>query len=453
MGDKSSWMDAMNIAANFARTRWQLDFRRREQLEAWQRSQLSDFMRFRLPLAAYYRGINISRLEQLPCMDKTLLMQEFSARNTRGIRLDQALELALKAEQSRDFSATLGDLTVGLSSGTSGQRGVFLVSTAERRRWAGILLARTLPQHLLRHLLTPWRPPLRIAFFLRANSRLYTTLHGRRIDFAFHDLLDGLDSAIPRLNTHAPDVLVAPATVLRALADEQRDGRLHIQPTHILSVAEVLEDADALVLESAFGRKPHQIYQATEGFLGYTCEEGTVHLNETHVFFEPDWLDEEHTRFQPVITDFTRETQLIVRYRLNDILRVAPAPCPCGRVERAIAAIDGRSDEILHLPSVSGAKQVAIFPDVLRREMALSTQALREYSILQRGTRWQIDILAEGERSTVVRSMSEAIQSLCRRHDARMPELSFGMWQAAPPGAKRRRIRVEQNEGRTSCTY
>jgi hypothetical protein len=51
-------------------------------------------------------------------------------------------------------------LTVGLSSGTSGNRGVFLVSRAERLRWAGILLGRALPGHLLKRLLSPWTPPL-----------------------------------------------------------------------------------------------------------------------------------------------------------------------------------------------------------------------------------------------------------------------------------------------------
>ncbi|MEX5612996.1 adenylate synthase, partial [Pseudomonas protegens] len=144
----------------------------------------------------------------------------------------------------------------------------------------------------------------------------------------FHDLTLGLAASLQRLNQQNPDVLVAPATVLRGLAQAALAGQLTIRPRHILSVAEVLESTDAELVQQAFGRKPQQIYQASEGFLGYTCEAGTLHLNESHLHIEPQWLDAERTRFQPIITDFSRRTQLIVRYRLNDILRVASAPCP-----------------------------------------------------------------------------------------------------------------------------
>ncbi len=195
-------------------------------------------------------------------MDKAALMSDFAAFNTRALSLEQVLPVALQAERSRDFSPTLGgDITVGLSSGTSGAQGVFLVSSVERQRWAGILLARTLPRALLPRLLCPWLAPLRIAFFLRANSRLYTTLASRRIDFAFHDLTLGLAASLQRLNQQNPDVLVAPATVLRGLAQAALAGQLTIRPRHILSVAEVLESTDAELVQQAFGRKPQQIYQ------------------------------------------------------------------------------------------------------------------------------------------------------------------------------------------------
>lgn len=58
-------------------------------------------------------------------MDKATLMGDFAAYNTRDLSLEQVLPLAVQAEQSRDFSPTLGDITVGLSSGTSGAQGCF----------------------------------------------------------------------------------------------------------------------------------------------------------------------------------------------------------------------------------------------------------------------------------------------------------------------------------------
>jgi putative adenylate-forming enzyme len=445
--------DALVTAFHFARTRWALDFRDRAELEAWQAKRLSRFLRDVLPRAPYYRDIKAATLADLPTMDKAAMMADFATRNTRGVQLDEAFEIGFKAETTRDFAPMLGDLTVGLSSGTSGNRGVFLVSPAERLRWAGILLGRALPGHLLKRLLSPWTPPLAIAFFLRANSNLYTTLNSRRIDFGFYDLLDGVDPAVPRLNASQPDVLVGPPSLLRALAAEARAGRLRIAPSHAISVAEVLEDSDREAVRAAFGVDTHQLYQATEGFLGYTCEYGTLHLNESFVHIEPDWLGAAHTRFQPIVTDFTRETQLIVRYRLNDVLRVRDTPCPCGRAERAIAAVEGRADEVLWLPNCADGRAVAIYPDRFRRAMLFAGPAVREFNLTQSGMRFGVGLLAEGDRAEAIARITAELAKLWQSLDVVAPELVFTDWQAPAPGVKRRRIRLQHPPEGLTCTF
>jgi len=443
----------LRSALSFLHSRYRLRFTRREQLEAWQARQLKYFLRRVLPQSQRFKGKVVTDLSTLPLMEKATLMGDFAGFNTRGLSLEEVLPLARQAEVSRDFSPTLGDITVGLSSGTSGNQGVFLVSSLERQRWAGILLARALPRHLLPRLLLPWHAPLRIAFFLRANSRLYTTLASRRIDFAFHDLTLGFDAALARLNTQQPDVLVAPATVLRGLAEAELAGRLSIRPSHILSVAEVLETADAEGVQAAFGVAPRQIYQASEGFLGYTCENGTLHLNESHLHIEADWLDAARTRFQPIITDFSRRTQLIVRYRLNDVLRVAQAPCACGRVERAIAAVEGRVDDILWLPDLSGVQLRALYPDVLRRTLLMHGECLQEYEIHQQGLHWQINVQSAANYADLCQALMQSIHALCCQQGLQLPALSFGPWQPPPAYAKRRRLKLLQLPEGMPCMY
>jgi len=449
--------DTLVTAGHFARTRWGLDFRDRTKLEAWQARRLNRFIREVLPRAPYYRDMGASQLADLPTMDKAAMMADFAARNTRGVSLDEAFAIGFKAETTRDFAPMLGSgadaLTVGLSSGTSGNRGVFLVSRDERLRWAGILLGRALPGHLLTRLLSPWTPPLRIAFFLRANSNLYTTLSSRRIDFGFHDLLEGVEHALPRLNASQPDVLVGPPSLLRALAAEARAGRLATAPSHIISVAEVLEDSDREAVAAAFGVATHQLYQATEGFLGYTCEHGTLHLNESFVHIEPDWLDDARTRFQPIVTDFTRDTQLIVRYRLNDVLRVRDTPCPCGRAEQAIAAIEGRADEVLWLPARADGRAVAIYPDRFRRAMLFAGPAVLEFDLTQSGMRFNVGLLSEGDRAEAIARVSAELASLWQDLDVVAPVLVFTDWQAPAPGVKRRRVRLQQAPEGLECTF
>lgn len=446
-------LQSLQVAGHFAQARWWLNFRDRDRLERWQQKRLAHFLHSVVPRAPRFRGFASTRLHDLPCMDKAQMMADFGGYNTQGVGLEMAMPLALAAEQSRDFSPLLGELTVGLSSGTSGHRGLFLVSPAERLRWAGILLARALPPSLLGRLLSPWQPPLRVAFFLRANSNLYTTLNSRRIDFQFFDLLDGVAPALPRLQACQPDVLVAPATVLGALAREALAGNLTIRPHRVISVAEVLEHNDAALVLAAFAQPTHQLYQATEGFLGYTCEAGTLHLNESFVHIEPEWLDTAHTRFQPIITDFSRHTQLIVRYRLNDVLRIGPLPCACGRAERAIAAVEGRSDEVLWLPHQQGGQPVAIYPDVLRRAMLMAGNTLYEYTITQRGLTWCVALqpAAGMHLQHCVPEVSQALGHLCAQHQVQPPQLSFHDWKAPAPGAKRRRIRLESQPEGFSC--
>jgi len=90
-------LDALIIAIHFARTRWSLDFRDRGKLEAWHQARLHRFIREDLPRASYYRNCKVKVLSDLPPMDNTLMMTEFEARNTRGVRLDEAFEIGLKA--------------------------------------------------------------------------------------------------------------------------------------------------------------------------------------------------------------------------------------------------------------------------------------------------------------------------------------------------------------------
>jgi putative adenylate-forming enzyme len=427
------------VVFHFLRTR-ALRFRSREALLAWQAKRVAAFLRARLPQLPYYREHVGAPLARLPLMDKPTMLAHFAALNNAGLGLEDATAAALAAETTRDFAPTVGALTVGLSSGTQGPRGVFMVARDEQLRWAGILLARVLDGRLLAQLLFG-RAPLKVAFLMRANSNLYATLASRRIDFRFYDLLGGLDQHLPALRDHAPDILVAPARILGKLAALARDGQLALAPRKVIAVAEVLEPDDRLCIEQAFGGPVHQLYQCTEGFLAYTCAHGTLHLNEEFVHIEPEWLDAQRTRFVPIVTDFTRSTQHFIRYRLNDVLRVRATACPCGAATLALDAIEGRCDDILWLPAAgaaAGAAHAALYPDMIRHAIAIAPQALPDYRIEQHGATLHIAV-ADGAQASfdgVACALARAaarqalVAPLCRQ----MPFVDTA------PHVKRRRI-------------
>lgn len=429
----------VSLLTAFARTRWGYRFEDRTALEVWQRRRLERFLRCQLPRAPFYRNYQGMALADLPVVDKATALARFADMNTHGVTLEQATELALEAEHARDFSPTLNTgtirgLTVGLSSGTQGPRGVFLASPQERALWAGILFARTLDGPLLRDMLLR-RQPLRVAFFLRANSRLYETLGSRRLDFRFFDLHAGVERHLSDLQGFAPDVLVAPASVLAWIAGHVGDMR---PPRKVISVAEVLEPDDEQHIAAVFGLPVHQLYQCTEGFLAYTCNHGALHLNEEFIHVEPEWLDADHTRFQPIITDFNRTTQLFVRHRLTDILTVLPGACQCGRHTRRLMNIAGRMDDVLWLRSKDGSRLMPLFPDIVRHALVRQQQGYPDYRIQQRGD--VIDLAVDGGNYDTFQAMTKAMDETAQRLGMVAPSWQQTFMPIASTMEKRRRI-------------
>jgi len=106
-----------------------------------------------------------------------------------------------------------------------------------------------------------------------------------------------------------------------------------------------------------------------------------LHLNEEFIYFELQWLD--NNRFIPIITDFTRETQPIVRYRLDDVLVRRKEPCPCGRQGMAISHIEGRQDDQIILQDKQG-NPLTIFADYCSRIIANILPIASDYRLIQK---------------------------------------------------------------------
>ena len=350
-----------------------LRFASRAALERHQARRIARFTATVCRRSRYFGPFHGMPLAQWPIMDKAVMIANFDAMNTAGIRLTDVLEAALRAEQSRDFTPTIGDITVGLSSGTTSQRAAFAVSAAETARWAGIMLAKALPGGLF--------SGERVALFLRANSNLYTAVRTPWLSFTFFDLFEPIDRLADAAVQYNPTIIVAPAQVLRQLALGVTEGKLALSPKKVISAAEVLEPQDKAIIARAFGTV-HEIYQATEGFLASTCEHGVLHLNEEYVHVETQWLDKSARRFVPVITDFSRLIQPIVRYRLDDVLVARAEPCTCGRASLALEQIEGRCDDMLELPGL-GSEKIKVFSDVLTRALAQALPFDCDYRLAQ----------------------------------------------------------------------
>lgn len=428
--------DKIKLLKCYLDRKYSYNFKSRDELESYQREKLKEHLKYVVENSSfyrdYYKGYNLDDLGSLPCIDKKIMMDNFDFLNTVNLKKEECFDIAFKAESSRDFSPMLNGNIVGLSSGTSGNRGLFLVSEEDKRKWTGTILAKALKCSILKR--------QRVAFFLRANSNLYESVKSNHIKFEFFDLLDSLEDHIKRLNEYKPSFLVAPPSMLLLLAKETEKGRLNISPKMIYSVAEILEDTDKVFIQKTFKQTIHQIYQATEGFLGITCKHGNLHLNEDFVIFEKEYIDE--NRFYPIITDFERRTQPIIRYKLNDILVEKKGKCPCGLTSLCIEKIEGRSDDIFKFKTNEN-KDVVVFPDFIRRAIISSSEEILSYQALQNSLT-NIEIYIETTnlkpKENIEYNIKQNINSILAKHNVYNINIKFSEELVFVKGNKLRRI-------------
>ena len=379
----------------------------------------------------FYRPHRGAPLDSLPIMDKQTFMDSFHLLNSKGLTEEEAVSFAVKGERERAFDGKLRGITVGLSSGTSGRRGAFLVSDRESAMWAGYILSHCLPRGIFGR--------CRIAFFMRANSNLYESVGSKRIRFEFFDIFEDMERNMDRLNQFQPDILVGQPSVLLGLAEGLLQQRLTIAPEKIISVAEVLEEKDGARIKSAFGLEVlHQAYQCTEGCLALTCRFGHLHINEDIVYIEKEPMGGDC--FIPIVTDYTRQTQPIVRYRLNDILHESSAPCPCGSHFLRLERIEGREDDIFVFPGRQGGKDVTVFPDFIRRCVLLAGK-IEDYRIVQDEALTVYTTATQEEKTRIVREFQRLAEEKCFE----LPQISFFDYTTEPQRKLKRVERVKND--------
>jgi phenylacetate-coenzyme A ligase PaaK-like adenylate-forming protein len=186
---------------------------------------------------------------------------------------------------------------------------------------------------------------------------------------------DGIDKIVPQLNAWQPEMLVAYASLARLLAEEQLHGRLNIHPRSVVTNGEVLTHEARQRIKVAWGTEPFNQYGATEaGQIAAECEQHRgMHLFEDLALVEV--VDERNRPVPPgtygekvLVTVFFNHVQPLIRYELTDSIKLATESCPCGRSLALIEDIQGRVEQVLHLPGCNGG-QVAVHPLTFHKVM------------------------------------------------------------------------------------
>ena len=328
----------------------------RTALMAAQAKALRHWLDHDLPQVAAFAGPP-ARLSDLPVMDKALLMASFADYNRPDITAEQVTD-ALAAD------CKVAGYTVGASTGTSGNRGYFVISDLERYRWLGALLAKAMAGLL-------WQAQ-RIAIILPQDTRLYSSARSvPHLQLRFFASTEGVDAWRDAIENYNPTVIVAAPKVLRYFVE----GGLRLTPRRVFSAAETLDPVDRRVIEAGFNLTLGQIYMATEGLLGVTCAHGHLHLAEDSIAFEYEPVG--GGLVSPLITSFRRQVQIMARYRMNDLLRLSDQPCPCGSALQRVDEVVGRMDDCFDI------RGVLVTPDVLRNAVLQADTRIVDFRVIQ----------------------------------------------------------------------
>jgi len=407
-------------------------FKSRRQIEKVQHAGMKKHVKFIRKNSPFYArhwdGLSDDQWAEFPLIDKSVMMENLGDLLTVRLDVEQATKLAKKAEQSRDFSSKIGPYSIGFSSGTSGSRGMHFVSEKEQASWAGFMLSRGLDDSILSR--------QKIGLILRANSNTFESIGSKRIKFKFYDLMKPLEEIHQMILQDDLDILIGPPSVLRYLADVKSPLKVN----KLVSAAEVLDEIDRRHIEQHFGQIAHQFYSSTEGEIAATCEFGTLHLNEGIMVIQKEWVDEEKGWYHPIISDFKRSTQPIIRYRLNDILVASKQPCKCGDARESIDSIMGRQDDIFLLKKRNGGEYEQIVPDFIRRAVMQMHPDITAYRAIQRSAdEIEVQLLPEDLEQVSL----EGFDLVWQQKNVESPKIIITKYEHKPSATKLRRIQRE----------
>ncbi len=344
----------------------------------------------------------------IPVCDEAEMAANFGKYNVLGLSLEEARRMA-REELESGVTPHKG-YSFGLSTGTTGEPGVFITTQRERDRWLGNILGKFLSPGQLFH--------LNAALLLTHNNRLYNA--SRRVHY--FDITQSAAHWAPRLCDLQPNVLIGPPSVLVTLADSAAFQLRYFHPHTLLSVAEPLFPQDRARLTKAFQVPPQNLYQAKEGFLAAGCRHGALHWNQDLMTLEFMRFKGRPDRAVPVITDFTRQSQSFRRYRIDDVLVIGPA-CPCKTPFQKVATVEGRLRDVL----LDGGYR-PLFPLDLNEILS----PIGEYTLAQHAINHFTLECSATPSPSLLQSLNEALRKPAR--------LDLVPLRPSPPGEKRRRF-------------
>lgn len=320
-------------------------------------------------------------LADIPPTTKSAMMDRFNETISRGaVTLDEVVATAAGPHRLQ-LPILHGKYIVHKSSGTLGKPSWMVTGI---RDWA-ILRGSTVGR-MMRDWLSVGRAatalvnPVRSAALAAEHSHSMTWQAAKSgqlwaapfVKMEFFPVVDSVERIAAGLNRFKPEYLHAYPTAAEMLARHRLDGgRIDFEPGLISVGSEALTEMARETIQAAF---PKTIlvdhYGMTECLpLSTQCRQGHKHLNIDFSILEPMNADGQPTPTgdlsdHVLVTNLINKVQPIIRYRVDDSVRVIQEPCPCGSVLPRVEVCSRKGSQI-HLRNDRGGWQLLSPPVVV----------------------------------------------------------------------------------------
>jgi len=320
--------------------------------------------------AKYYASVpNNAPLESYPPVTRSKLMDNFD-QWACDRRINKASASEFIASTSQIGERYLDDYLVWTSSGTSGEKGIYVQDVHALSIYQSLMAVRyqhnnstasfgdfwlnaidsnkmvmiaALEGHFAGYVLWKWAANLNP--WLTGQTRTYT-------------ILQPVAEIVEQLNEWQPKFLSTYPSMLTVLAKEQESGRLQLSPQCLWCGGEQLGEQQRLQIEAAFHCKLFEDYGASEAMnMAFACEHGKLHINTDWFILEP--VDENMQAVAPgeksattLLTNLANKVQPIIRYDIGDSICIDDTPCSCSNPLPTLQVI-GRNSDTLWLADVN----------------------------------------------------------------------------------------------------
>jgi putative adenylate-forming enzyme len=405
----------------------------RQQLEAHQAKALQDLRQYAYEHSPFYqkfhKGLTESPLHELPVLTKAMMMENFDELVTdRSLHLEDVRAFAKQGEAGQRFRDRYW---VNATSGSSGHPGFFLfdetewtsvlASFARAQEWSGVRINLTRRQKMATVAsISPWHMSSQVAATVKSWWRPSLRIPASQ----------PLSKTVEELNAWQPEVLIAYASMSGILAEEQLAHRLHIQPKVVYAASEILTPQTRTRVKEAWGIEPFNQYVATE-----TASIAVEHQNCRRIHFFEDLViteivDEQYRPVPPgeygakiLVTTLFSRTQPLIRYELNDSVRLSTEPHDCGLPFAVLESIQGRVEDSLTLPAIASGSEVLIRPLVINRIMDIVP--VSGWQVIEQEDNGLVVLLTGARDGLTDESLVDQITKSLAQEGARVPYIGI----------------------------